>query len=61
VVRKQAKTPHGDVDRLRKQAERCYRLAREVLDLDVRRRLEELGREFERKAASAEQKGEPEG
>jgi len=34
------------------KAERCYRLAREILDLQVRGKLLELAREFETKSGS---------
>jgi hypothetical protein len=39
-----------DAAYLREQAQRCFRLAREIMDTDVRAKLEELGREFEEKA-----------
>jgi len=39
---------------MREQAQRCFRLARDVMDREVRTRLEELGREFERKAQELE-------
>ena len=56
AMRKKPKEPNADIDHLREQAQRCYRLAREVMDLDVRRQLEELGREFEQKATALEHK-----
>ena len=36
------------------QAKRCFRLAREIMDAEVRAKLEELGREFEEKAKELE-------
>jgi len=40
-----------DVARLRRQADRCFELARTVSDPDTRRQLEVFGRELERRAA----------
>ncbi len=56
-MRKKHQTPTADAAHLREQAQRCYRLAREVMDLDVRQRLEALGHEFEEKATAAEKMG----
>lgn len=50
---KRRKTP-PDADYMREQAQRCFRLAREIMDREVRGKLEELGREFEQKAKEIE-------
>jgi hypothetical protein len=55
-MRKPRKIPDTDAGYMREQAQRCYRLAREIMDRDVREKLEELGREFEQKAKELEQK-----
>jgi hypothetical protein len=39
---------------LRKQAQKCFRLARSILDAEVIAELEKLGRELEQKAAEVE-------
>jgi hypothetical protein len=44
------RSPMPDSAYLREQAQRCFRLAREIMDADVRAKLDELGREFELKA-----------
>lgn len=43
-----------DADHLRRQAERCFRLARAVNNHDVVAMLEQLGRELEAKAVEVE-------
>jgi hypothetical protein len=45
-----------DPDDLRRQAERCFRLARAINNHDVVVMLERLGREFEEKAREIERK-----
>ncbi len=45
-----------DPDDLRRQAERCFRLARAINNHDVVAMLERLGSEFEEKAREIERK-----
>ena len=45
-----------DAAYLREQAERCFRLALQTTDPDVREILRALGREFERKVTELERK-----
>jgi hypothetical protein len=42
--------PLPDADYMRRQAERCFRLARQMMNSDIRDLLEQMGREFEEKA-----------
>jgi hypothetical protein len=42
---------------LREQARRCYRLAREIMDADMRAKLDELGHEFDDRAKELEREG----
>jgi hypothetical protein len=49
-----------DVTRLRRQADRCFELARTASDPDTRRQLEVFGRELDRRAAEIAEPKAPE-